>query len=106
MRDCGFKLPKIEKENLSSHHLYAINIDTNKINKNFFFKYMSKRGINLNVHYIPIHLHPFYKKLNFKKGDFPNSEWHYDTSISLPIYVGLKINDQKKIINIIKKFVE
>ena len=106
IHDCGFKLPKIEKENLSSYHLYAINIDTNKIDKTFFFKYMLKKGINLNVHYIPIHLHPFYKKLNFKKGDFPNSEWHYDTSISLPMYVGLKKDEQKKIINLIKKFVE
>ena len=43
--------------------------------------------IVLNTHYIPVHLHPIYLKMGFKKGNFPNSEWHYDTSLSLPIFL-------------------
>ena len=46
------------------------------------------------MHYIPIHLQPFYKKkFNFKKGDFPIAEKFYDEEVSLPIYFALKKNE-------------
>ena len=47
---------------------------------------MRKNNIGVNVHYIPIHLQPFYKRLNFKKGDFPVAEAYYDSAISIPLY--------------------
>ena len=52
---------------------------------------MKDVGLNLQVHYIPIHLQPFYKnKYNFKKNDFPVSEKFYKQEVSLPIYPLLK----------------
>ena len=51
---------------------------------------MKVSGINLQVHYIPIHLQPFYQNdFGFKKGDFPLSEGFYHNEISLPIYPNL-----------------
>ena len=47
---------------------------------------MRKNNIGVNVHYIPIHLQPFYKRLNFNKGDFPVAEAYYDSTISIPLY--------------------
>ena len=61
------------------------------MSKKLLFKYLIRRKINLQVHYIPIHLQPYYKKkFNFKKGDFPTSEKFYDEEISMPIYFSLK----------------
>ena len=56
------------------------------------------------MHYLPVHLHPFYKNKGFKNGDFPNSELHSLTSISLPIYPELSKNKQFRVIKLIKKF--
>ena len=62
---------------------------------------MKKKGINLQVHYIPVHLQPYYmKKFKFKKGDFPISENFYEKEFSLPIYPDLK---EKQIEFIIKE---
>ena len=57
----------------------------------------------MNLHYIPIHLHPYYQKLGFKKGDFPNAEEYYKEAISLPIYPTLSLEDQNFVIQRLKK---
>ena len=95
-------LPKIEKENRSTHHLYIVNLK-NEINREKIFKHMYKKGINLNVHYIPVHLHPYYFKKGFRMGNFPVSEWHYKTAISLPIYYDLSFKQIDIIIKEINK---
>ena len=63
-----------------------------------------KKKLNVNLHYIPVHLHPYYRKLGFKVGNFPESEKHAKTAISLPIYPNLKIKEVKKISNLINIF--
>ncbi len=47
---------------------------------------LEENDVGVNVHYIPIHLQPFYKRLNFKKKDFPIAEAYYDSAISIPLY--------------------
>ena len=64
---------------------------------------LRKKNILVNLHYIPIHLHPFYKKLGFKKGDFPVAENYYLKALSLPLYPSLSIKNLEYIVNIIKK---
>ena len=55
------------------------------------FQEMKRQNINLQVHYIPIHLQPYYKKkYNFKFGDFPIAEQFYYREVSLPIYFSIK----------------
>ena len=66
---------------------------------------MINKKINLQVHYVPIHLHPYYKKkYNFKLGDFPIAEQFYRKVVSLPIYFSLKKNQIFNVIKYIKKF--
>jgi dTDP-4-amino-4,6-dideoxygalactose transaminase len=61
---------------------------------------MKESGINLQVHYNPVHLQPFYRKnYGFNTGDYPVSESFYRNEVSLPIYSNLSDNDQKKVIN-------
>ena len=85
----------------SSYHLYILRFPKKefKISKNEIFTTLRKNGIGVNVHYIPIHLQPYYKNLGFKKGDFPNAENFYSEAISIPIFPILGIKEQNFIID-------
>jgi UDP-4-amino-4,6-dideoxy-N-acetyl-beta-L-altrosamine transaminase len=101
------KTPYEASNTRHSYHLYPLQIDFKKLSlkKVQFFKKMNESGINLQVHYIPIHLQPFYRKnYRFQKGDYPLSEKFYQNEVSLPIYPDLTIDEQAKVIENIKKY--
>ena len=86
------------KDSYSSVHLAVIRINQN--NKDLHrkvFKDLRDSKIGVQLHYIPVHLHPFYRKLGFKEGDFPESEFYANNAISLPLFVGLSKNDQFRV---------
>lgn len=99
--------PIIVKNKTSSFHLYVI-----KLKKKFhryhedLFNYLRNKKINVNVHYIPVHLHPYYRNLGFRKGDFKMAELHAKTSISIPIFPHLKINKVKLISDLINNYLK
>ena len=67
---------------------------------------MKNTGIHLQVHYIPVHIQPFYQKnYGFNKGDFPISENFYQNELSLPIYPDLSTDDQKNVIKKIEEYI-
>jgi len=90
----------------SSYHLFIIKIFKNKkgLTRDNLFKYLHKKNIQTNVHYIPIHTHPFYEKLGFKRKNFPNAEQYFKSCLSLPMHAALRLSDQNKVIKLIKKF--
>ena len=99
-------LPKIKKGNLSTFHLYVIKLKNYNIKYyNNIFSKLLKKGIDVNLHYLPVHLHPYYKKLGFKSGDFPISEKHAKSAISLPIYFDLNKKQLSHIIKTLKKII-
>ncbi len=101
-----FKKPKIEKNNLHAFHLYPLQIEFTKlkISKKTFFKKLLNQNIKLQVHYMPIYLHSYYKKnFHFKVNDFPVSNNFYKKEISLPIYYNLKKKEIFKVIKVIEK---
>ena len=103
------KTPTVIKNYYHSYHLYPLQIDFKKINKTKkkLFEFMIKRNIKLQVHYIPLHTQPYYKKISgLKKGDLPNSENFYERQISLPIYPSLDKNSINKVIKSIIRFIE
>lgn len=100
-------LPKIDKLFYSSFHLYIIKIKS----KNYIslqkklFDLLRKKNFFVQVHYLPVHLQPFYrKKFNFKANTYVNSEKHAKSSISIPIYPGLSEKILHKIKNLINNF--
>lgn len=97
------KFQLVKKEYYSSYHLFIIRV--NKNIRRMLFNKLRKKGYYVNIHYIPIHFHPYYRNLGFKKGMFPNSEKYYDEAISLPIYPNLTKKHLLKIIKIVKSFV-
>lgn len=79
-------------------HLYPVMVR----NREEFYQKAKETGLNLQVHYIPVHTQPYYKNLGFKEGDYPNAEIYYKKCISLPLYPSLTDNDLKEIIKRIK----
>ena len=64
------------------------------IERQTLFKELKKQKIGVNVHYIPVHLHPYYKNnFNTKNGDCPVAEFAYEQIISLPIFPSMSDND-------------
>ena len=86
-------LPKDLENCKSAWHLYVVNFlgDDAENLRAHAFNEMRRRNIGVNVHYIPIHLQPYYVQLGFKPGDFPNAENYYKTAISIPIFPSLSI---------------
>ena len=97
------KLPPIDKKILSSYHLYII-LMKNVDNQKKLYNYLIKRKIFVNLHYIPIYRHSFYKSLGFKKGYCVDAEKYFKSAITLPIFPHLKKNQQNYIIKSIKNF--
>ncbi len=87
-------------------HLYEIRVKNNKI-RDTIIKKLIKNGVDAKVHYpIPMHLQPASKYLNYKKGDFPNSEKIAKTTISLPVHEYISKKKLNKIIKIIRGVVK
>ncbi len=93
--------------NISSHHIYVlkINFDRIKISRAEFMTKLREDGIITQVHYIPIHLHPYYQKLGYDKNLYPNSLNYYKECLSIPIYYSLNYEEQNKVIKSIKKLI-
>lgn len=83
----------------SSWHLYVVRLDGQKsqITHRQLFESMRGAGIGVNLHYIPVHIQPYYKRLGFKMGDFPEAEKYYSEAMSLPLYFGLSDDTQDSI---------
>jgi dTDP-4-amino-4,6-dideoxygalactose transaminase len=94
--------PKVRENCTHSYHLYPLKIDFKKlkVNKVNFFRKMKAKNINLQVHYMPVHIQPYYKKkYGFFSGQFPISEEFYSQQVSIPIYPSLKKSEIKYIID-------
>ena len=98
-------IPQMFKRELSSNHLYILNIDFKKIkiSRNFFMKELKKNKIITQVHYIPIPLHPYYNKRGFNMKSLKNSDNYYQQALSIPIFFKLNASAQLRVINSIKK---
>jgi len=97
--------PYQDKDSYSALHLYPIQIDVDKSGrsrKQIFNKFV-ENGVNVNVHYIPIHMQPYYQQFGFKEGDFPNSEAYYACTISIPLFYGMTDSQQDRVVSILKK---
>ena len=107
LKDLPLKTPIQKSYVKSTWHLYVIRIDNNlsKTKHKELFQKLRNQNILVNLHYIPIHLQPYYSELGFKKGDFPNAEEYYKEAISLPIFTTLTRDDQELVVNNIKKLV-
>ncbi|QXC52252.1 UDP-4-amino-4,6-dideoxy-N-acetyl-beta-L-altrosamine transaminase (plasmid) [Agrobacterium salinitolerans] len=100
LKDLPLVLP-IQRQNvISALHLYVIRlkIEEIEVSQQVVFKRMLDSGVGVNLHYIPVHLQPYYKRMGFRKGDFPASESYYAEAMSIPIYPTMSMDEQDGVI--------
>ena len=83
-----------------AYHLYIIEVK----NRLGLYNHLRTHNIFAQVHYIPVHLMPYYRKFGSKEGDMPFAEKYYRHCLSLPMYPTLTSNEQKYVIKIINEF--
>lgn len=89
LADLPVQTPWQHPANDSAYHLYPIQLKTPKTTRRALFDWMREAGVGVNVHYIPVHLQPYFQKMGFQRGDFPIAEAYYDAALSLPLFPDL-----------------
>jgi len=90
------------------YHLYAIRIDSAEltIDRAAFIEALKARNIGTSVHFIPVHLHPFYQeRFGYRRGDLPQTEAIYDGIVSLPLYPRMTERDVRDVIRAIRSVI-
>jgi UDP-4-amino-4,6-dideoxy-N-acetyl-beta-L-altrosamine transaminase len=100
-------LPWEDPRSESAWHLYVVQlpVSAGANERRKVFEAMREAGIGVNVHYIPVHLHPYYRALGFKAGDFPNAEAYYQRAITLPLFPRLSDADQQRVAQVVSQTV-
>lgn len=102
LADLPVQLLKVPENVLSSVHLAVIQLqDVTALQHRKIFEGLRAAHISVQLHYIPVHLQPFYRKLGFSERQFPHAEKYASKSISLPLYPGLGLSDQKHVVNVL-----
>lgn len=95
LKGLPLEVPERNPDTVSAFHLYVIRVNRRKE----VFEALRKKGIGVNVHYIPVHLQPFYHRLGFEPGDYPEAECYYREAISLPLYPAMSESQQDLVID-------
>lgn len=104
LAELPLQLPVIDEENPSAWHLYVVQVDENAAySRKDVFDTLRQHNIGVNVHYIPVHTQPYYQRLGFTWGDFPQAEQYYRRTLTLPLYYGLTLEEQDFVVETLKK---
>ena len=100
IEDLPLKLLEIPDNVTSALHLAVIRLDERcREHHRQIFEGLRANGIGVQLHYTPVHLQPYYRKLNFKEGNFPRAEAYSNDAISLPLFPGLQDIDQQRVVD-------
>lgn len=103
LKDLPLTVPWQHPDCDPSWHLYVIRLQLSRISRTHvqIFETLQAKGIGVNLHYIPVYLQPYYRKLGFKKGYCPEAERYYSEAISIPLFPGLLLAQQDEVIEAI-----
>ena len=103
----NLKILQLNDRKFSANHLYVVSIDFKKckLTKAELMTLFKSFGMVTQVHYIPVPMHPFYKKMGYSMASLDNAKLYYDSCLSLPIYNDISIEQQKYVVNLLKKYV-
>lgn len=96
--------PHPNKGDVHAWHLYVIQLQSSaRMPRDQFIERMSEKGIGCSVHFIPLHLHPYWRDTyNLKSDDYPKALGVYESSVSLPLYTKMTDEDQTRVVQAIK----
>ncbi|TBR37473.1 UDP-4-amino-4,6-dideoxy-N-acetyl-beta-L-altrosamine transaminase [Marinomonas agarivorans] len=108
LKDLPITLPYQLEGTYSGLHLYVIRLQLDKLSKSRkdVFEELREKGIGVNVHYIPVHTQPFYRRMGFKQGDFPEAEKYYSEAISIPLFHGMTLEQQDEVVATLTQVLE
>jgi len=91
----------------SSWHLFVIQLDSAKpaVDRQVVFQALQAENIGVNVHYIPVYLHPYYERLGYQRGLCPKAEEFYEKIITLPLFPLMTDKDVKDVARAVKKVI-
>jgi len=93
-----------DEKSVNAFHLYPVLL-SNADERKKFFEYMRQNNIWVQVHYIPLHLMPYYRNnFGFKDGNFPKAENFYSREVSVPMFPSISDSELQYVIDIMKKF--
>ncbi len=97
--------PKAPLGEIHAWHLYVIRIkDEGKVTRDHFIELMAEKGIGCSVHFIPLHIQPYWRdRYSFKAEDFPHAYHTYTMAVSLPLYTKMSVEDQKRVIAAVRE---
>jgi UDP-4-amino-4,6-dideoxy-N-acetyl-beta-L-altrosamine transaminase len=103
LADLPLTLPWQHPDSYSGLHLYVIRLQLDNINRSHreVFEALKQQGIGVNLHYIPVHTHPYYCQMGFKGEDFPQSMAYYREAISLPMFHSLTEQQQDRVVMVL-----
>lgn len=98
-------LPWQNSDSYSAFHLYVIRLQLDKIKTNHLqvFQDLRAKDIMVNLHYMPVHMQPYYQQFGFKIGDFPESERYYREAISIPMHQSLTDHEQDFVVHALRE---
>jgi len=102
----GVITPYVRPEANPAWHLYPIRLDLSRLsaNRTEVFRALRAENIGVNVHYIPVHQHPYYReRFGFQDGEYPVAEVAYERLISLPMFHGMEDSDVEDVVSAIHK---
>lgn len=101
-------LPYQHEDSYSGFHLYVIRLQLEKISPTHrqVFESLREQGVGVNLHYIPVHTQPYYKKMGFIEDDFPNAMAYYHEAISLPIFQMMSHEQQSEVVLAVERAIQ
>ncbi len=101
-------LPVQQADSISSSHLYIIRLKLNELGLSHreIFNKLRDENLGVNLHYIPIHMQPYYQQKGFREGYLPEAEKYYTEAISLPLYSQMTEEEIEKVINVLSKILK
>ena len=103
LADLSVSTPWQHPDCSSAFHLYVIRVpaESHGLSHREAFEDLHSQGIGVNLHYIPVHLQPYYRELGFSVGDFPVAEAYYQEAISIPLFPKMTSEQQHHVANCI-----
>ena len=108
LADLPLTLPWQHPDSYSAYHLYVIRLQLEKTSVTHLqvFEALRAKDIMVNLHYIPVHTQPFYQKMGFKTGDFPQAESYYAEAISIPMYPTMTEAQQGEVVTALREILQ
>jgi UDP-4-amino-4,6-dideoxy-N-acetyl-beta-L-altrosamine transaminase len=107
LADLPLTLPWQHPDTYSAWHLYVIRLKLEEISssRNEVFDYLRQQGIGVNVHYIPVHIQPYYQNVGFQIGQYPEAEKYYQQAITLPLFPTMTEDEQDRVVEALEAVV-